>query len=93
MTPDQINGAFELVGAWFAWVNALTLYRQKEVRGVFWPAWAFFSVWGMWNLYYYPALEQWWSFYGGVALVSGNVAWVVLAMWYQRRPVIGSEVR
>lgn len=93
MSPDQINGTFELVGAWFAWVNALTLYREKGVRGVYWPAWAFFSAWGLWNLFYYPALEQWWSFYGGVALVSGNLAWVGLAMVYQRRSVIGSEVR
>lgn len=44
---------------------------------------AFFSAWGIWNLVYYPTLGQWASFIGGVLLVAGNVAWVVLAISLQ----------
>lgn len=78
--PDLINGSFELVGAGFTWRNALELARAREIRGVYWPTAAFFSAWGAWNLVYYPALGQWFSFWGGVALVAGNLAWVAMAV-------------
>ncbi|HRJ52251.1 MAG TPA: hypothetical protein PLE99_05765 [Candidatus Thiothrix moscowensis] len=83
MQPDMINGLFELVGAYFAWMNAYTLWKEREVKGVYWPTTAFFAAWGIWNLYYYPALGQMWSFYAGVLLVSGNAAWVVLALRFR----------
>lgn len=81
MKGDHINAAFELAGAFFTWRNALQLYRDREIRGVYWPAWLFFTAWGLWNLAYYPSLNQWWSFVAGVALVVGNVAWCGFAVW------------
>jgi hypothetical protein len=78
--PDLINGSFEVIGAIFTWRNAVQLRRDGEIRGVYWPTSAFFTAWGLWNLVYYPALGQWFSFWGGVLLVSGNVAWVAMAM-------------
>lgn len=80
MTPDLINGLFECVGSLFTWRNALQLHRDKEIRGVYWPIWSFFAAWGIWNLYYYPHLHQWFSFVGGCLLVGGNVAWSVMAI-------------
>lgn len=80
MIADIVNGAFEGLGAVFTWRNAAALYRDREIRGVYWPATFFFTAWGLWNLFYYPALGQWVSFAGGVALVLGNVAWCVLAL-------------
>lgn len=80
MNFDLINGAFELLGAILTWRNALQLKRDRELRGVYWPTTAFFAAWGIWNLIYYPALGQWASFAGGVLLVAGNVAWVVMAL-------------
>jgi hypothetical protein len=77
--PDLINGSFELVGAAFTWRNAVELWRAREFRGVYWPTAAFFAVWGLWNLVYYPALGQWFSLAGGVLLVAGNLAWVAMA--------------
>jgi hypothetical protein len=79
MSGDHINGAFEFVGALFTWRNALQLYRDREIRGVYWPIWAFFAAWGVWNLWYYPSIGQRWSFYAGVLLVCGNLAWVAQA--------------
>jgi len=82
MTPDHMNALFELVGSFLTWMNAWCLYQEKQTKGVYWPTAAFFSVWGMWNLFYYPSLGQYWSFYAGILLVSGNVAWVWLAVKY-----------
>lgn len=81
MIPDLINATFELVGAVLCWRNAYQLYRDREVRGVYWPMYAFFAAWGVWNLFYYPALGQWFSFAAGVFLCAGNCAWVAGVLW------------
>ena len=47
--PDLINGAFEFAGGFLLWGNVYKLHRDREVRGVYWPATAFFGVWGLWN--------------------------------------------
>lgn len=84
MTADVINGTFELLGSLLLWLNVLVLYRAKQARGVHWSASAFFTLWGGWNLYYYPALGQWFSLGGGVSVVAANATWVVLALRYRR---------
>lgn len=81
MNVDLINGLFETGGAYCTWRNAWQLHKDREVKGVYWPLTAFFSAWGVWNLVYYPALEQWLSFFAGIALVTGNVAWVAQVVW------------
>lgn len=84
MTPDQINGAFEAAGALFTFMNIVRLHRDKMVRGVHWLPIAFFTSWGFWNLYYYPHLDQWWSFAGGIGIVVFNTIWLA-QMWYYIR--------
>jgi hypothetical protein len=80
VSGDAINGAIELVGALFTWRSLLQLWRDREVKGVYWPATAFWAVWGIWNLYYYPSLGQWLSFCAGAFLVLGNVCWLALVV-------------
>lgn len=82
MSEDAINGLFELVGSGFLWLHVRKLLQDKSVRGVDWRSVAFFFAWGLWNLWYYPALGQWWSFCGGMAIAVANGAWVVLLLWY-----------
>lgn len=79
-TPDLINGLFEAGGAIAAWRNFIQLRRDREIRGVYWPVYVFYSLWGFWNLYFYPVLSQWVSFTAGIVLVAGNCAWVLLAL-------------
>jgi hypothetical protein len=80
---DIINGIFETFGAWFTWGSAWKLWKDRDVKGVYWPAFAFFGSWGLWNLLYYPTLDQWLSFAGGILLVSGNIAWVLLYLYWR----------
>lgn len=84
MTPDIINGLFEFGGAIVSLMNVREIVRTKKVVGVRWEPTAFFSAWGIWNLYFYPHLGQWFSFAGGAALVYVNVMWIVFAIWYGR---------
>ncbi len=82
---DFVNGIFELGGGILLVQNCRLLYRDKEVKGVSVPVTAFFAAWGLWNLFYYPHLEQWASFAGGLVIVSANLVWVGMAVYYARR--------
>lgn len=77
---DVVNGLFELVGAFFTWRNYFQLRRDRELKGIYWPLIAFMTLWGFWNLLYYPSLDQWFSFACGCVLMLGNAQWVNLAL-------------
>jgi uncharacterized membrane protein YfcA len=82
---DGVNGVFELAGGVFILLNVIRLYRDKKVRGVSPVAIGFFTVWGFWNLAYYPSMSQWASAIGagGVALV--NTVWLGQLIYYSVR--------
>lgn len=82
---DLINGTFELLGAPFILMSIIKLHKEKRVRGVSWIHVTFFSSWGFWNLYYYPHLNQWVSFFGGLALVLTNTFWLGQIIYYLRK--------
>ena len=82
MTPDFINGSFELLGSFFIALSIKKLARDKMVRGFHWGQLTFFTTWGMWNLYYYPHLSQWASLVGGVAVTITNVIYLVMIVYY-----------
>jgi len=84
MWQDIVNGLYESLGGIMLWNNVRILYKQKKVKGVSVLSTAFFTTWGIWNLYYYPHLEQWWSFAGGLVIVSANVVWVYFALKYRK---------
>ena len=82
---DLGNAAFEVAGAYFSWKNVGRIRTDKQVRGVYWPAWMMFTAWGYWNIFYYgPALGQWMSWAAGLALVSANTVWVYYAIKYRK---------
>ena len=81
--PDLINGIFEAGGGWMLWKNVQRIRRDKQVRGVDWRVTIFFTLWGYWNAFYYPHLDQWLSFYGGLVIVLANTAWLYYAYKYR----------
>ncbi len=84
MNPDLINGLFEFIGSLMIWANVARILKDKEVKGIDWRVTGFFWAWGLWNLFYYPHLDQWWSFAGGVSIVIANTVWLSLAWWYSK---------
>lgn len=82
MWPDIINGTLELLGAGFVALNVRQILIDKMVRGFHWAPCVFFAIWGWWNLFYYPHLDQWFSFAGGVALIAVETTWLVLIFRY-----------
>ncbi|MEQ1558104.1 MAG: hypothetical protein ABL933_04080 [Methyloglobulus sp.] len=84
MTADLINSAFEALGGIFILDHCRIVLRDKRVAGVSIIATVFFTAWGFWNLFYYPHLGQWSSFWGGVFLVLANCVWVGLLVRYRK---------
>jgi hypothetical protein len=84
MTPDLINGAFEAVGAGASLLNCWRMWRDRRLAGYSMFSTCFFTSWGLWNLFYYPAIDQWFSFAGGVGIVTANALWLGLAIYFTR---------
>lgn len=82
---DLINGLFEFGGSIFIWLNVRRLLQDRGYAGVYVPAIAFFALWGIWNLFYYPHLQQWVSFAGGLSIVTANLVWVGLMLHFGRK--------
>lgn len=82
MSPDIINACFEFFGAWMICINIHRLWNDKQVRGAHWGPLVFFTSWGIWNLYFYPHLDQWWSFAGGVTLAIVNAIYLAMILYY-----------
>jgi len=83
MSPDILNAIFEFGGGCLIWLSVRQLWLDKELKGVHWAPIIFFWAWGMWNLFYYPSLDQWWSFVGGLWIVLANFIWMCQIMWYK----------
>lgn len=82
---DLVNGVYESCGGFFVALSVAKLHKEKLVRGVSWYGIAFFSSWGIWNLFFYPHLGQWMSFGGGVALCAVNCVWLGQVIFYNWR--------
>jgi hypothetical protein len=81
---DLINALFEIAGAWCTWRNVAQLWRDKEVRGVYWPTTLLFTVWGGWNLVFYWNLGLPLSWWAGLVLILGNLVWVGGVVYWKR---------
>lgn len=84
---DIINALFELLGGAFILLSIKKLHQEKRVAGVSWIHVSFFSVWGFWNLYYYPSLGQWYSFAGGIFIVLANSIWTAQLIYYSQKQI------
>jgi hypothetical protein len=86
MTADTVNGLFELLGGLFIGLSVRKLWLDKRVLGFHWGQLAFYTSWGFWNLYYYPSLGQWLSFFGGVSVVTANSVYLGMIAYYTKWP-------
>lgn len=85
MLIDYVNGTLEFGGAIVIAMSVRNIIKQKYATGVSPWQFGFFSVWGFWNIFYYPQLGQWWSMVGGVAVVSMNTLWLALYIYYEHK--------
>lgn len=83
---DVINATFEVMGAIFVWSNVVTLRRDRCVQGVNLSVSAFYGCWGVMASFYYISLGHWASLIGNVLILSGNLAWLTMALRLRQAP-------
>lgn len=87
MTNDMINGTFEICGAFVVLLSVRELIKDKCYAGL--SVWniIFFTSWGLWNVFYYPSINQHWSFVGGCALAVSNLIYLFCIWYYPHRTI------
>jgi hypothetical protein len=84
VTPDLLNAGFECFSAVVSSLNIRAILQDKKVQGIsVWPTIGFTS-WGLFNLYYYPYLNQWYSAVAAMGMVVVNSTWLYL-VWKFRK--------
>ena len=80
---DKINGIFEAAGGLFIVLSILQVLHDRSVAGVsLWHV-GFFAFWGYWNLYYYKAIQQKFSFIASIGVTAANTIWLALLIYYK----------
>jgi len=74
---DIVNGFFEFFGGLLVILNIKAILKHKTLKGVHPIPTLYFTLWGVWNLFYYPSLGQWYSFVGGSLVVVLNLVWLL----------------
>ena len=85
MTPDKINATFEMLGGCFLWLSVRALYRARGFKGVHWAQMTLYTLWGAFNLWFYPAIGQWWSFAFGINVFLANFTWAIMAIYFHMK--------
>lgn len=79
---DLINAVFELGGSITIWLHTRKIIQDRGHAGVSVWSVAFMILWGVWNLWYYPSLNQWLSFFAGCSICLANVVWLGFLIYY-----------
>lgn len=82
---DLINGLFEIISGLLSFINIKKLLKDKQLKGISWIPVIFFTLWGLWNLYYYPSLNQILSLIGGMFILSSNLVWLILVFYFHKK--------
>ena len=88
MTLDIINASFEFFGGFMILNHCRVVLKDKAVAGISIVSVIFFTLWGVWNLYYYSSLSQWWSFVGGIFITTANIIWIALLLKFRKNIVL-----
>lgn len=83
MNIDLITSLFQICAIIFQLDNIVKLYRDKDIKGVSLYIFILYTIWAVWNLYYYMILQQSLSFIIGIFTVIVNLIWISLAVYYK----------
>lgn len=83
LSNDKINSVFEALGGAFIVLSIVQAVMDKSVAGVSLWHIGFFGVWGYWNLYYYRAIQQRFSFWASTGVTAANTVWLALLIYYK----------
>ena len=79
---DIVNSFLKYISGFFIIPTIIELYNTENAEGVSWIHVGFFSLWGVWNLYYFWNLDQKLSALANVFLILMNTTWLVMLLYY-----------
>lgn len=85
ISPDIPNAIFEVAGIGAIAANIAQVLKDKKVHGVSPWAVGLFMLWGWWNLYFYSALAQVFSFYVCLLGCVLYATYIGLLLYYRAR--------
>lgn len=84
MSFDLINAFFEFSGFLLVLPSLLKAYNLKMIRGVHIATPLFFLCWGVFNLFFYTHLDQWYSTLAAGLMIIGNLIWTWMVWVYSK---------
>ncbi|RUW57142.1 hypothetical protein [Mesorhizobium sp. M8A.F.Ca.ET.021.01.1.1] len=82
---DIGNALFNWVAAGFVVLNALDIWKRKDVAGHTYPSAIFFTLWAGFSIFYFAGLQQWWTIWPTAAMFAANGFLLVLVFTYRRK--------
>lgn len=83
LNADLTNALFESAGAVLIWLNVADVWKKRKTAGIHWLPLALFTIWGYWNLAYYPHLGQFLSTVAAGFVAFANTVWLALVLRYR----------
>lgn len=81
---DIINSGFKYTSGFFIIPTIYNLYKSKNAEGISFIHIFFFTLWGIWNLYYFRKMNQPLSMIANIFLVIMNFIWMAMVIYYKR---------
>ncbi len=81
---DTINGLFEIFGGIIGLLNIFQIIKDKEVKGISYLVTIFFTLWGIWNCYFYYNLMLYMSLVGSLSMTIVNMVWLILVFKFKK---------
>jgi hypothetical protein len=85
LTPDHTQATWEIGAALFGLLNIRAIRKSRSVTGVHWLPTAYFSAWGVYNLWFYAALDLPMSWWAGIGMCAVNLTWLCHLCYYSLR--------
>ncbi len=82
MNLDLINGIFEFLMSVVIFYSCWQLYKDKEIKGIHVSIVVLPLIWGIFRLFYYPSLDQTYSLFATSLVVSANLLYITLILYY-----------
>lgn len=84
MNIDLINGVVGAIGAGFVFRSIISLWKHKQVRGIYWPVAIFFSAASSWSIYLFYKMDFIYSMWGNIGYAACNLIWLSMAIFYRK---------
>lgn len=82
---DTVNALWELAATGFVLLNVARTHKAGGTAGVSRWNQLYFTLWGVWNLVFYPFNDHWMSAAAGACVAAANALWLAQCLFWDRK--------